>query len=118
MLGMIVVHAIDLPEKQEEAPYMAALFELLIVGCAILTPALLLCRPPLLRYVWMASGALALLTLVGFVASRTVGLPRLEDHVGDWANLAGIASLFLEAMVVTAAALALRRRPQETFVSA
>jgi len=109
MVGMIVVHLIDLPEKREEAPYMAALFEALIAACLVLTPALLLARPPLLRPVWMASGLLALLTVVGFILSRAVGLPRLEDHVGDWANPVGIASLALEAMVIAASAVALRR---------
>ena len=109
MIGMVVVHLIDLPEKQEEAPYMALLFEALIAACLVLAPALLLARPPLLRLVWMASGVLALLTVVGFILSRSVGLPRLEDHVGDWANPVGIASLVLEAMVIAASAVALRR---------
>ena len=109
MIGMVVVHLIDLPEKQEEAPYMALLFEALIAACLVLAPALLLARPPLLRLVWMASGVLALLTVVGFILSRSVGLPRLEDHVGDWANPVGIASLVFEAMVIAASAAALRR---------
>jgi hypothetical protein len=90
---------------------MAALFEALIAACALLTPALLLARPPLLRYVWMAAGLLAAATIAGFVLSRTVGLPQLEDHVGRWSEPAGIVSLVVEAALVVATVVALRRRP-------
>jgi hypothetical protein len=117
MLGMVVVHLMDLPEKQEEAPYMAAMFEALIVACLVLAPALLLSRPPLVRYIWIASGTLALLTVVGFILSRSIGLPRLEDHVGDWENPVGVASLILEAVVIVASAMALRAGDEATEVT-
>jgi hypothetical protein len=46
-----------------------------------------------------ASVALAVLTIGGFLWSRTVGFPQMEDHIGEWDTL-GITSLVFEGMIV------------------
>jgi hypothetical protein len=50
--------------------------------------------------VWALAGAVAALPLVGYVLSRSVALPQLEDHVDDWLNPAGVASLVFETVLV------------------
>jgi hypothetical protein len=102
LAGVAVTHLIDLPDKLEEAHYMAALFCALIVASLVLATALLLGRR--VRDAWLAAGVLAALTIAGFVASRTIGLPQLEDHVGVWGDPVGIASLVFEAALVALAA--------------
>ena len=60
-----------------------------------------------------ASVALAALTIGGFIWSRTVGFPQMEDHIGEWDTL-GITSLVFEGMIVAVGgALLLRLRPKE-----
>jgi hypothetical protein len=96
--GIAVTHVTDLPEKIEEAPYMAVLFCGLIVASAALGIVLATGRTG--SQAWPLAGAVAVLPLVGYVVSRSVGLPKLEDHVGDWLNPAGVASLVFEAVLV------------------
>jgi hypothetical protein len=96
--GIAVTHLTDLPEKIDEAPYMAVLFCGLIVSSAVL--GILLATGRSMAMVWPLAGAVGALPLIGYVLSRSVGLPQLEDHVGDWLNPAGVASLVFEAVLV------------------
>jgi len=41
-------------------------------------------------------GGVALAALLGFVYSRTVGLPGGGDDIGNWWEPLGLASLFVE----------------------
>jgi hypothetical protein len=96
--GIAVTHLTDLPEKIDEAPYMAVMFCGLIVSSAVL--GLLLATGRDVALVWPLAGAVGALPLIGYLLSRSVGLPQLEDHVGDWLNPAGVASLVFEAVLV------------------
>ena len=41
------------------------------------------------------------LVIVGYVLSRTTGLPHSSDDVGNWSEPLGMASLFVEGFLVT-----------------
>jgi hypothetical protein len=107
LAGIAVTHVMDLPEKIEEAPYMAVLFCGLIVASSALGIVLAIGRHA--ARVWPLAGALAALPLVGYVLSRSVALPQLEDHVGDWLNPAGVASLVFETVLVGLSVVRMRR---------
>ena len=109
--GIAVTHLTDLPDKIEEAPYMAVLFCGLIVASTGL--GIVLASRPSPEIVWPLAGAVAALPLTGYVLSRSVALPQLEDHVGDWLNPAGLASLVFEAVLIALSVIQLfpRRRP-------
>jgi hypothetical protein len=98
LAGIAGTHITDLPEKIDEAPYMAVLFCGLIVASCVLGILLVTGRKP--DRVWPLAGAVAALPLIGYVLSRSVALPQLEDHVGDWLNPAGVASLVFETVLV------------------
>jgi hypothetical protein len=98
LAGISVTHLIDLPDKIEEAPYMAVMFCGLIAASAALGVVLAIRPDPAL--LWPLAGTLAALPLTGYVLSRSVALPQLEDHVGDWLNPAGVASLVFEALLI------------------
>ena len=119
LAGIIVTHALDLGHKWDEAPYVGVLFVLAIVAAALLSLLLLAPRPP--ELVWMAAGALAGGLMVGYFASRTVGLPKLDSHVGHWRDAAGSASLVFESMLiglslVRVRAIAFRLAPAMVFL--
>jgi len=39
---------------------------------------------------------------VGFILSRTTGLPNASDDIGNWTEPLGLASLFVEGAVIAA----------------
>jgi hypothetical protein len=105
LAGVAVTHLVDLPDKLREAHYMAALFCALIAASIVLASAVAAGRH--VETALLAAGVLSALTIVGYVLSRTVGLPQLEDHVGMWMDPAGIVSLVCEGTLVVLAVIAL-----------
>jgi hypothetical protein len=108
LAGVAVTHVLDLPDKLAEAHYMAALFCCLILASVILAAALLVDRHTDLALA--LAGILSAMTICGFVLSRTVGLPQIEDHVGQWGDPIGIASLVFELGLVWLAVHVARAR--------
>jgi hypothetical protein len=104
LAGMAYCHLSDVGMKfDEHVYYMAVLFCANIAVSIALIPLLLLvtvARPASwAQYVWIGAGALALLTIAGFLWSRTVGFPQMRDHVGEW-DAIGVSSLWFEAAVL------------------
>jgi hypothetical protein len=99
------VHLVGVSEKFAEVPYLGVGYVGLIVG-AIVSIGLLVKRD---RRGWMLGGGLALATIIGFVLTRTVGLPASSDDIGNWGEPLGIVALIAEAAVVAMASNALAR---------
>jgi hypothetical protein len=111
LAGMAYCHVKDLGMKLDEhVYYMAALFCCNIAASLLLIPALLLGRREWRRRIWMAAGAVAVLTIAGFLWSRTMGFPRMEDHVGKWDAL-GLTSVAFESAVLLVTAWQLATEP-------
>jgi hypothetical protein len=114
LAGMAYCHIEDVGMKfDEHVYYMAALFCANIAASVLLIPALLVFGGRGDRRaaaVWGAAGALAAMTIAGFVWSRTIGFPQMQDHVGAWDEL-GLASLVFESLLVLASLRALVGAP-------
>ena len=111
LTGMAYCHIKDVGMKFEEnVLYMAILFCCNIALSLWLVPLLIWSElqgsERVRRTVWGAAGALAVVTIAGFVWSRTVGFPQMDDHVGEWDTL-GITSLVFEGAIVLVSALML-----------
>jgi hypothetical protein len=108
--GIALVHVMQAPDAFHEIGYLGALFVAVVVGSLAL--AAVLTRTSDDR-TWAAAGALPALVLLGYVISRTVGLPGFTGDIGEWSEPAGLASMVLEGLVVTlsAAVLVSRHRP-------
>jgi hypothetical protein len=96
LLGVAMIHFVDLPKTWKEKPLIGALFLALIVGCVL--AAGLLVRNP--RRGWQGAGVLSALALGGYAVSRTWGLPTSTSDIGNWTEPLGLAAIFVEAMVV------------------
>ena len=103
LLGIALIHGLDLGGKLQEVPYLGYLYIALIAGL-VLAAALLFVRP-------RAGWTLALLTFVAYCVNRTVGLPGAVDDIGNWGEPLGVASLVVEGAIVflSAAMLGFRR---------
>jgi len=109
LAGVALIHLLDLPGKLSETPYMFVLYVALMVSSIALAVALI--RTDDTR-VWAAVAVLPALVIVGYVLSRTTGLPQSNDDIGNWSEPLGMASLFVEGSVVTlGSAVLLARRP-------
>ena len=106
LLGIAVIHYLDLSGKLAEVPYLGYMYIALIIGSA-LAAGLLFYRP---RAGWTLGATLALLTLIGYGLNRTVGLPYAMDDIGNWGEPLGVASLIVEGLMVVLSAVMLGRR--------
>lgn len=110
VLGVGLIHFLDVIDKFHETAYIGVLYLVLIAGCLVAARHLILVGD---RRSWVLAGGLAAATFGAYAVSRTVGLPASTDDIGNWAEPLGLASLFVEGAVVLLSAdmLARMRRP-------
>jgi hypothetical protein len=107
LLGIAMIHLIDLPGKFEEATYLAVGFIGLIIASLLLAAGLIRRGG---RRAWTFAALLSGATIAGYVISRTVGLPGAADDIGNWLEPLGVASLFVEGVIVLLSLSALTSR--------
>ncbi|HEY6795287.1 MAG TPA: hypothetical protein VI248_11470 [Kineosporiaceae bacterium] len=109
MLGIGLIHLLDLPGKWEETRWMGVAY-LGLIAATIACAELLLRRDA--GWPLAAAGAVATGPLAGFILTRTTGLPGATDDIGNWGEPLGLASLFTEiaTLLLIAAALAAASR--------
>lgn len=107
LCGIALIHLLDVPGKLTETPYVSVMFIGAIVASLALAAILTRSSDP---RVWAAAGGLAAAIMLGYVLSRTTGLPGATQDIGSWSEPLGIASLFVEGALVclTAGVLATR----------
>ncbi len=117
LLGVALIHLLDVIGKISETPYLGVMYIGLMIASVLVAFALLHTGRPI---AWMAAGLLAGATLIGFILSRTTGLPNATSDVGNWKEGLGLASMFVETGVIVLCAYALRlaRREQRPGVHA
>lgn len=111
LLGVALIHLLDVIGKISETPYIGVMYIGLMIASVTVAFAVLHTGRPI---TWLAAGTLAGLTLIGFILSRTTGLPNATSDVGNWKEGLGLASMFVETgvILVSAYALTIARREQ------
>ncbi len=107
LAAIVVVHLADIRDKFEEVPYLGIGYVLLIAACV--AAAGLLAQPNAVwrDRGWMIGGVTAALTLLGFVLTRTVGLPSATEDIGNWHETLGVWSMITEGAMVLLSAIVL-----------
>lgn len=109
-IGSIVVvgliHAIEAPEGFEEAAYKGWLFY--ANGLGALAAAFGILRGE--RFGWNLGLLIAAGSFIGYVASRTVGLPLIPAEPDAWLEPLGVASLIAEGLFVAVFMITNRQR--------
>jgi hypothetical protein len=95
--GVALVHVLQLPEAFAETLYLGLLFIGAVVMAVVLSVTLTLTSD---ERVWAAAAGLAGLILLGYLLSRTSGLPAATDDVGEWAEPLGLVSMVVEGLLV------------------
>ena len=116
LAGIALIHVLQLPGAFSDTFYLGLLFIGAIVAAVALAAALTLASDGGL---WTATAALPALILLGYVLSRTTGLPDATNDVGEWEEPLGLASMVVEGLVVCVGGGVLaRRRPAAGLVTA
>src|SRR3954463_755086 len=97
LAGIGLIHLLDSVETFHETRWLFWAYVALMAATVVVSGALLH-RPTVRSY--EAAALLALLPLVGFVLSRTSGLPGSDDDIGNWTDSLGLASLWVEGAVL------------------
>ncbi|HEY0633633.1 MAG TPA: hypothetical protein VGC98_16370 [Thermoleophilaceae bacterium] len=100
LLGIGLIHLLDSIGKYSETRYLFWMYIALIVGTIVVAGALLHRES---RLAWAGAALLAAGALVGYVLSRTTGLPSAKGDIGNWTEPLGLASLFIEGCLVVLA---------------
>jgi hypothetical protein len=103
LIAVGIIHALQIPGQLSGAAWLSAGFWMLAV-VAPLAGLWLLARPSPLG--WTFGGLVCLLAGVGYILTRSVGLPGDPGDVGNWLEPMGIAALITEGVVVILAVLA------------
>jgi predicted membrane channel-forming protein YqfA (hemolysin III family) len=103
---VIAIHTTELSSKIEETSYLGFGYVLLIA--ASLVSIVLLAQRD--RRGWLLGGSACLLTIVGFVLTRTTGLPGAMDDKGNWGETIAIWSLVAESLMVVLSGVMLRKQ--------
>jgi hypothetical protein len=105
LAGIALIHLLDAIGKYDETRYIFWMYVALIVGSLATAGAVLFTRT---RAAWLAAAGLAASAAAGYVLSRTTGLPSATGDIGNWTEPLGLASLFVEGVVMIVAAVACR----------
>ncbi|MBW8767472.1 MAG: hypothetical protein JF630_15050 [Geodermatophilales bacterium] len=87
LAGMALIHLLDLPGQLSETPYIFVLYLALMIASVALAGALIGTSD---TRAWAAATALSALVVVGYVLSRTSGLPSSTDDIGNWSDPLGV----------------------------
>ncbi len=109
LLGLAVVHVMDLPGKWTETPYLAFAYIGIIAVAVILVESLI---KEAIKAAFLASFGLALAVIFGYVINRTVGMPGSMGDIGNWFEPLGLLSLGVEAFLAWNAFAAFRAMRQ------
>ena len=97
LAGIGLIHLLDSIGKYGETRYLFWMYVALIAGSLATAGAVLFSRT---RIFLLAAAALAASAVIGYVLSRTTGLPNATGDIGNWTEPLGLASLFVEGSVV------------------
>src|SRR4051794_17503799 len=97
LAGIGVIHLLDSIGKYNETRYLFWMYIALIVGCIGVAGVVLFTR---LRAGFVAAAVLGASAAIGYILSRTTGLPNATGDIGNWTEPLGLASLFVEGAVV------------------
>ena len=112
LIVIALIHANDAGSKYAaaDARYVFWLYIALILGCAVGAGMLILRN---LQAVWAFTALLGAAPFVSYVISRTTGLPRATDDIGNWGEPLGVAGLIVEVLIVALSLMQLSRMRRE-----
>jgi hypothetical protein len=111
LMGIAVIHLVQLVPTFQTTPLLALAFIPLIAGAVVVGAQLVNPNLSLIR-LWLPVLALAVAAIGGYVFTRVLSTPLDNQDVGNWSCMLGMASLFVEGTLVALSAYAISVVPQ------
>jgi len=106
LLGIAVIHVVQLVPTFEQMPLLGAAYVILIISAVAVGVHLVRGTPSSLHQ-WLPVAGLGLAVIGGYAFTRMFSTPLDNQDVGNWACTLGMAALFVEALLVAIAAYAI-----------
>jgi hypothetical protein len=100
LAGIALIHLLDSIGKYSETRYLFWMYIALMAASLATAAAILFTRA---RIAFLAAAGLAASAAIGYILSRSTGLPNATGDIGNWKEPLGLASLFVEGAVVAVA---------------
>jgi Na+/proline symporter len=107
LVGIALIHIIELPDTIGDQAYVGWLFIGAIVASLLLVSILTRTND---SRAWALTGGLAGLVLIAFLFSRITGLPGFTDYKGVWDDPNGLVSMVADGLVVLVSGAVLATR--------
>jgi hypothetical protein len=106
LLGIAVVHVVQLVPTFQQTPLLGIAYILLIVA-AVAVGAHLVRGSASSVYLWLPAAGLGFAVISGYAFTRMFSTPFDKVDVGNWSCTLGMAALFVEGMLVAISAYAI-----------
>jgi hypothetical protein len=111
LMSLAVIHIVQLVPTFQQIPLLAVAY-LILIAAAVVVGARLIKGHESAVQLWVPVAALGAAVFVGYAFTRMRSSPLDNQDVGNWACTLGMASLFVEGLMVAIAAYAMSlRRP-------
>jgi hypothetical protein len=111
LMGIAVIHLVQLVPTFEATPLLGVAFVALIIGTLVLGARLLNFNVSGTR-LWLPIAALGLSAIAGYAFTRVVSTPLDNQDVNNWSCTLGMAALFVEGTLVALSAYAMSALPR------
>lgn len=99
LMGIAVIHLVQLVPTFQATPLLGVAFVALIVGTVVVGGRLVGARTSGVR-LWLPVAAVGVAAIGGYVFTRVLSTPLDNQDVGNWACMLGLAALFVEGALV------------------
>ena len=106
LMGIAVIHLVQLVPTFQATPFLGAAFVALIVASLPVGARLVSSRSSAIQ-LWLPAAVLGVAATAGYAFTRVVGTPFDNQDVGNWACMLGMVALFVEVMLVALSAYAI-----------
>jgi hypothetical protein len=106
LLGIAVIHVVQLVPTFEQMPLLGIAYLMLIIG-AVAVGAHLVRGAASPMLLWLPVAGLGLAVIGGYTFTRIFNTPLDNQDVGNWSCTLGMAALFVEGSLVAMAAYAI-----------
>jgi hypothetical protein len=110
LMGIAVIHIVQLVPTFEGMPVLGVAYLLLIAGAVVVGARLVMGHRPAL-HLWIPVAALGTSVVLGYGFTRLFNTPLDGADVGNWSCELGMAALFVEGVLVAIALYAMSVRP-------